>query len=744
MQSIDTVLFGIEAALWGVLAFRVLTTPARRAWVIAALGAGSTVAATVGLFQYGAIYPGTFPFSHPLGARLLESWQRGDLVNGLFTKLSQTDAPGSVFGHTNVAAEFVALTLPLLFGSAVRGVRDGLKLDRPLRLVAAALAVIALVIGALFVLRSNSRSALLALAVVGAAAWGIIAVRGLFGPPNFGSRTKHIAGHLIIVLILALTGFVVLKTTKGHPRHGQEQTDLWTRVASSFDQANTTVRERLDLWANSASMIRAHPVFGVGPGNFRIVYPEFANSVRRHETGRLTVSRQPEKPHNSYIEAVVENGWFGGVLWFLAVATTFCGGIVTALRSKRSNGEGPGAAGQHVAAIAVVLLCGAVAFPFLSSATRTVFWILAGALLAAAPPRPRGSAAPLSPRGRAALVVGLVFVGAVAATYYRAQWGASRSFLAAQRVGRVGALASGADPYFAVERLRALDQAAARSPADYGIALYRAETLRLDRRFEEAAAAFERAVFLHPNLINAWIGTSSVALERRRPAEAKASALRAVGINLDDPTARVHYAGCLAAEGDRSGALREYRNSLQLKPTPPTEVQIRVQMALLLDEARDVVESARQLRRAAEIAPGDVRVLEAEARIAERNYPGTSQAAAAWTTLLAGAPEHVEAKWRVGLVFLARGELEPALRFFDEAYESRPGTPIILYHRGEALARLGRLEQARASLHECMKLASSVARDEILWERARGLVETIEKAPGRPQSAPADRKETKS
>jgi len=68
---------------------------------------------------------------------------------------------------------------------------------------------------------------------------------------------------------------------------------------------------RLQLWQDTAAMIRAQPWMGHGPGSYRWVYPHF----KRHMTAYL----DPQFAHNDYLHTLAEYGAVGLLLCLAAV-----------------------------------------------------------------------------------------------------------------------------------------------------------------------------------------------------------------------------------------------------------------------------------------------------------------------------------------------------------------------------------------------------------------------------------------
>jgi len=69
----------------------------------------------------------------------------------------------------------------------------------------------------------------------------------------------------------------------------------------------TSVSERIKVWSKTLQIIGDHPMFGVGLGNWKIVFPKYGTTEMRSETGRIHFQR----PHNDYLWVLSEIGLFG-------------------------------------------------------------------------------------------------------------------------------------------------------------------------------------------------------------------------------------------------------------------------------------------------------------------------------------------------------------------------------------------------------------------------------------------------
>ena len=87
------------------------------------------------------------------------------------------------------------------------------------------------------------------------------------------------------------------------------------RALSFVDATDPTACERVAMMSAGATLLREHPLAGIGPGQVKRVYPQYAPSyaVRRH-TSHL---------HNTPLQIAVERGIIGLGLWLWIFAAFF-------------------------------------------------------------------------------------------------------------------------------------------------------------------------------------------------------------------------------------------------------------------------------------------------------------------------------------------------------------------------------------------------------------------------------------
>ncbi|HCK08612.1 MAG TPA: hypothetical protein DHW45_01980 [Candidatus Latescibacteria bacterium] len=207
--------------------------------------------------------------------------------------------PNSTFYYRNYAAMYVAIALPLAFGSLV------LTRNDTTRLLHAASATL----GVIFLIYTRTRGAWLGIifAVVGV----ILALRvardesSAYGAWFTGlvrqQRTLWVAGLVIVAALLM-------------PPAEKGELDTLPAYKSSAAGAFVSILAgqgsgRTGTWLQSLQMIADHPLLGSGIGNWDASYLQYAGPIL-HQDGGLFA-----RPHNDYLWTVTELGLSGLILF---------------------------------------------------------------------------------------------------------------------------------------------------------------------------------------------------------------------------------------------------------------------------------------------------------------------------------------------------------------------------------------------------------------------------------------------
>ena len=273
-------------------------------------------------------------------------------------------APGGTFGNRNFVAHVSAIGVPLLVWYAVTAKRT----------IAVLLCAIGGGVLAAALIISRSRAAWLALLVVAL----------LLAMPVWRAalRVPHAdAGKRLIFLgVVAMIG-VALALILPNQLNWKSDSPYLDSVRGVVDYNSGSGRGRIIQYRNTLHMVEAHPILGVGPGNWPVYYPHFAS---RNDP---SLSRDDETtanpwPSSDWVALVAERGPIAVVALLLA----FVGIIANAFQSIRgSSANNPGARDPFlpVAVTATVLVAGAVGLfdaVLVLAAPALIVWASLGAL----------------------------------------------------------------------------------------------------------------------------------------------------------------------------------------------------------------------------------------------------------------------------------------------------------------------------------------------------------------------------
>jgi tetratricopeptide (TPR) repeat protein len=294
-------------------------------------------------------------------------------------------------------------------------------------------------------------------------------------------------------------------------------------------------------------MIREHPLVGLGPGNWPVAFPRYAEPGATRD-GVLSVTLAPRQAHDDLLERAAETG-LPGLFALGALAT----GAAIAVRRRLQSGDedGRSATAAAAGALAALAALALASFPLEMPGPLTLGGLALGLVAAdgqAGPSRP--TPRPLSYAPVAGAIALLVWAAVRAESAVRA----SRWLGTAERAMRRDPGPVGAD-----EALAALEHALAASPNDYRAQLRTAQMLRRVHRARESAQAARLALALEPYAPNARAALAAAELDVGDNAAARRDADRALAILHDYPHALYTRALAAAREGDLSAAEADRR-----------------------------------------------------------------------------------------------------------------------------------------------------------------------------------------
>lgn len=370
--------------------------------------------------------------------------------------VSLNRAPGGTFGNRNFMAHICVIAFPtLMLVATTAGTRKAFGWW---------CVAFALTAGALIL--SRSRAAWLALIIAAVVLLPLVILALIRG------RNGLRFGRLLLLPVVAAVGAglaLVLPNTLD-----------WNSDSPYMDTAKSVVNYkegsghgRLVQYGNSLSMSLHHPLLGVGPGNWAVVYPKFASDNDPSLSDDGTTSNP--WPSSDWMTFVSERGAAAALLLGLALLALIADGW-RALRSA-TTAEDRLAACALVGTVAAAVVVGMFDAVLLLPPPAMITWAALGALA----PVPRERATFDMTLGRRALLVfGVTALGALAIWRSASQLAAMSIFSNSTRTSR-------------------LEQASTLDPGNYRIHLRLAEGYLRRGSCSRARSHAGAARSLYPN-----------------------------------------------------------------------------------------------------------------------------------------------------------------------------------------------------------------------------------------------------
>ncbi|CAN5437183.1 hypothetical protein BH23ACT9_BH23ACT9_20980 [soil metagenome] len=546
----------------------VIGTPDRRFGLLAWLGMAACTVIGGGISsprdRVGLLRAGTV-------AGLLLAVGAGLDAVGLLPEDGVTGRIGGSYGQPAYLAAMAVLLIPLATALAVDPGQD-----RRWRVTAA----VAAVGSAASLVATGTRGAWLGLGAAGAlliaGRWRVQATSAGDGDPESGNpessnpgstpRARNLAVTISAAVALVLVPAVLL-------------TGAGPRAASGLDTSQGTAGGRLGEWAVATRVIADRPWLGTGPEGYRIAFPTAVDAAYGRAYGREVL---PDRAHSSVLDVTATAGVVAGAAWLLLLA------VVVLLGWRALRSDDPFRIGAGVAVIAYAAQQ-QLLFPL--SEIDPVWWLLAGALVAAETKttRPRTAApgtkvwtvqVPLAVR-----LVALVLLGATVV-------GGGLGVVADRRTARAAELAVPPTLQAAADLA---DAATALRPDDIRLWFAAARIAQRGDRITDVDAALDRigqALRRSPRDPALLAEHAALLLERARRSQLPADEQAAIAVHRDlldaDPAnvgPRIGLATALAFAGQFDQARTVAAAAQALDPDAPDLPLLYALLGLLEDPA---------------------------------------------------------------------------------------------------------------------------------------------------------------
>ncbi len=329
--------------------------------------------------------------SLPLAGTISNLWGVAQVLNNI------TPRAFASFGHANFFASFLVATIPITLYFF-------LQKKKPL------LFLFAYFFQCVGLLLTYSRAGWIA------AAFGILFLSGIFVRKLYREHTTPLKIFLPLIAVAVATIFAyagvrfISNAAAGDyllfsGRESVSGNPLDDRVKNIADFSSGSGAIRVYIWKDSWDIIRAYPIFGVGPDNMQQVYARFY----RDEPMRPDISRNmiADRAHNEILDTLISYG-IVGLIFYAGIVLTI---LYYALRSLFRQSENALLLGALTASLVGLLLNNQ--FGFSVTVTSMLFWTFLAMIVILTNTTKNRPVKISLPHSRGFAVVGLVFAFAL-------------------------------------------------------------------------------------------------------------------------------------------------------------------------------------------------------------------------------------------------------------------------------------------------------------------------------------------
>lgn len=357
-----------------------------------------------------------------------------------------------------------------------------------------------------------------------------------------------------------------------------------SRIRSIADPTGGTARGRVLQWGLTMSLIASRPVLGWGPETYAFAFPRYVDAEFERAVGRAVV---PDRAHNLFLDMASSSGAVAVATFLVILATLTRAVLVTRERDAFTV-----AIAGAVAAYLVQLQF-SISVPDLD----TVFWLLAGLLVATARKRPivfsPAWAVVPALAGIALLLWGATDIAAdralrralnaeAAGMFVRAQSLVEQAFdraplrvqylQAAARLNRRAGERSGSEEDF-MRGLEIIARARAVTPRDLELAMDRADLLISwgevagdPNLIKRAALGYERILVIDQASSRAHLKLGVAYVQVGRIADAETEWRTASSLSPRSPGPLINLGVLYEQEGEKDKARKAFMKALKLDP----------------------------------------------------------------------------------------------------------------------------------------------------------------------------------
>jgi putative inorganic carbon (hco3(-)) transporter len=171
---------------------------------------------------------------------------------------------------------------------------------------------------------------------------------------------KHKFAVLAALLILVIVALIIIPIPDAYKQRIES-------IRTYNEIGETSALSRIHFWKTALRMAEKHP-FGIGLWCFESAYDSFDTSIGLYGNNRSV--------HNSFLQALVETGWLGG----LAYSALLAAAIIIGFKIRSKANSSPPDSSKFFFTMSNALLASIIAFAtggfFISMAYNDLIWII--------------------------------------------------------------------------------------------------------------------------------------------------------------------------------------------------------------------------------------------------------------------------------------------------------------------------------------------------------------------------------
>jgi len=436
----------------------------------------------------------------------------------------------STFRHTNYAAQFLAPVIPLTLGLLIAA------RSRPARILLTGAGISETV----YLFITGSRAGAIS------AAAGVLIFLGFRLPlRKRGGRscslpTRSLITPLVVSMVVS-AGLLLFPPARKGLLH----------LGSVFDLHHPSARVRILLAHDTGKMILAHPLTGVGLGNYSAILPGYWSNELRD----LIISgtaRTAENAHNDYLSLAAEAG-LPALAVFLALV-----GMVLWSAWKTTRREPDALQTAALASLFTLCLYSLMDYPLRNPGSALLFWIFLGITSR----KPLVAFPNLFKRFRPSLVPSVITHTALALLGLALLWISTRPLIANYYWHR-GLSAYVKSPLSAEGDL---SQVLEFSPHHHKTLFLLGNIAALKNDIPRAVRLYQQCIRLVPADSRSWFNLAELLLEQKQLAEADQAIERVLQLDPRHPGANYRRAIFLAIQGKTFSSAHYLKKAISLDP----------------------------------------------------------------------------------------------------------------------------------------------------------------------------------